>query len=94
MQPHPWQAPRAGGAAKSLGPVSLQFFVMLLLVFLLEATITILFFAYTDKVGHLHPPCPHHPARARALRVTGPTAAVTSPVQCGRSAVPPTGDPI
>lgn len=28
----------------------MQFFVMLLLVFLLEATITILFFAYTDKV--------------------------------------------
>lgn len=47
------QGPR-GPSRWGLSPP--QFFVLLLLVFLLEATITILFFAYTDKVGHLLPP--------------------------------------
>lgn len=42
---------------------------MLLLVFLLEATVTILFFAYTDKVWPPLPSRPHHPARAAALWV-------------------------
>lgn len=37
---------------ESPGP---QFFVMLLLVFLLEVTIAVLFLAYTDQV---QPPCP------------------------------------
>lgn len=45
-----------GQPGLSLRPVpSLQFFVMLLLVLLLEATVAILFFAYTDKV---RPPAP------------------------------------
>lgn len=47
-------APPLGGSRGQVGVaeacVPPQFFVMLLLVFLLEATIAILFFAYTDKV--------------------------------------------
>ncbi|GAB5578247.1 tetraspanin-4 isoform X1 [Prionailurus iriomotensis] len=44
------------GAIKENKCLLLTFFVLLLLVFLLEATITILFFAYTDKMalGFLH----------------------------------------
>lgn len=42
----PWGLP---GPCLSLHPPA-QFFLLLLLVFLLEATIAILFFAYTDKV--------------------------------------------
>lgn len=42
-----------GGAEALLHP--LQFFLLLLLVFLLKATIAVLFFAYTDKVGLLQP---------------------------------------
>nr|KAF6468472.1 tetraspanin 4 [Rousettus aegyptiacus] len=38
------------GAIKENRCLLLTFFVMLLLVFLLEATVTILFFAYTDKI--------------------------------------------
>uniref|UniRef100_A0A667IJ11 Tetraspanin-4 n=1 Tax=Lynx canadensis TaxID=61383 RepID=A0A667IJ11_LYNCA len=38
------------GAIKENKCLLLTFFVLLLLVFLLEATITILFFAYTDKI--------------------------------------------
>lgn len=55
------RASRVGRAAEAGGPGP-QFFVALLLVFLLEACTTILFFAYTDKVqlphgGHgVHPP--------------------------------------
>lgn len=37
--------------AEPVSPHPLQFFVLLLLVFLLEVTVTVLFFAYTDKVS-------------------------------------------
>ena len=43
------RAGRVGSTAEAGGPGP-QFFVALLLVFLLEACVTILFFAYTDKV--------------------------------------------
>ncbi|XP_016077582.1 PREDICTED: tetraspanin-4 [Miniopterus natalensis] len=43
------------GAIKENKCLLLTFFVLLLLVFLLEATVAILFFAYTDKV---QPPLP------------------------------------
>lgn len=45
----------------SLCPHPLQFFVLLLLVFLLEVTVTVLFFAYTDKVSP-RPPASRVPA--------------------------------
>lgn len=54
---------------------------MLLLVFLLEATVAILFFAYTDKVRPPVPTHPHHQARgcdtAGDDRVGGLGTAVT-----------------
>lgn len=58
--PREWGA----GAGESLRPaLRPQFFVMLLLVFLLEATVAILFFAYTDKVQPPVPTPPHRRAR-------------------------------
>ncbi|XP_023379509.1 tetraspanin-4 isoform X4 [Pteropus medius] len=45
---HPGHGHRLRGLHR--GHQGEQFFVMLLLVFLLEATVTILFFAYTDKI--------------------------------------------
>lgn len=53
---------------------------MLLLVFLLEATVTILFFAYTDKVWPPRPD-PLHPARGHGS-VGGLRTAVTDPTLC------------
>ena len=47
------RASQVGRTAEAGGPGP-QFFVALLLVFLLEACITILFFAYTDKVQVPH----------------------------------------
>lgn len=53
----PWKAEGCRGREAGAGllslplPMPLQFFVLLLLVFLLEATVAILFFAYSDKVG-------------------------------------------
>lgn len=49
-----------------------QFFVLLLLVFLLEVTVTVLFFAYTDKVS----PSAGH--RLWGLHREGPQASVPS----------------
>lgn len=75
----PQAADPAGGACLRLGagplrlwPPNPQFFVLLLLVFLLEASLAILFFAYTDKVRLsplrvwvwvLPPPPPARPRR-------------------------------
>lgn len=46
-----WVAGPEGRGAEPVSPHPLQFFVLLLLVFLLEVTVTVLFFAYTDKVS-------------------------------------------
>lgn len=60
--------------------------MLLLLVFLLEATVTVLFFAYTDKVQSPSAPPPHPPASGVGSDLTargGATALWATRVQAG-----------
>lgn len=50
--------------APAPSPCRPQFFVLLLLVFLLEATVTTLFFAYSDKV---QPPLATRPRESGSI---------------------------